>query len=54
MSVIHSIAECDQLLDACRLEREAADEAGDDTAVESLGLALDALLDERLHIPQQR
>ena len=50
----HTIRECDQLLLETRERYLAAEQAGDITLASRELNALDALLDERLHIPQQR
>ena len=50
----HTIAECDALLLVERDRLLAAVEAGDMSDEAAAYVELDRLLDERLHLPQQR
>lgn len=50
----HTIAQCDALLLAERERYLDAIEAGDMSAEASAYVELDRLLEERMHIPQQR
>lgn len=52
--MMHTVAEWETALDIVREVREQRDAEGDEVAVVSLGHALDAILDIRVHLPAQR